>query len=101
MNGQRAAHGREHIDYWGKSPDIFSKNNCFATKRECTHNITTKTITGVQSRAGAIVNAAEEGGWGTIVAGRRGLSYVSEFFMGSVSNKLVHEGRMHTVWIVT
>ena len=65
------------------------------------NNISTKTITGVLSRAGAIVNTAEEGDWGTIVAGRRGLSHVSEFFMGSVSNKLVHLGRMHTVWIVT
>jgi nucleotide-binding universal stress UspA family protein len=63
--------------------------------------ISTKTITGVISRAGAIVDAAEKGGWGTIVVGRRGLSNVSEFFMGRVSNKVVHAGRKDTVWIVT
>jgi len=64
-------------------------------------NISTKTITGVMSRAGAIVNAAEKGDWGTIVMGRRGLSRVRDFFMGHVSNKVVHVGHMHTVWVVT
>jgi nucleotide-binding universal stress UspA family protein len=64
-------------------------------------NISTKTITGVISRAGAIVNMAEKGGWGTIVVGRRGLSSVSDFFMGRVSNKVIHAGRKDTVWVVT
>jgi nucleotide-binding universal stress UspA family protein len=63
--------------------------------------ISTKTITGVMSRAGAIVKKAEKGGWGTIVLGRRGLSSVGDFFMGRVSNKVVHAGRKETVWIVT
>lgn len=64
-------------------------------------NISTRIITNVTSRAGAIVDAAEKGDWGTIVLGRRGLSRVGEFFMGRVSNKVVHAGRMDTVWIVT
>lgn len=64
-------------------------------------NISTKAITGAVSRAGAIVSTAEKGGWGTIVVGRRGLSRVRDFFMGRVSNKVVHAGRMDTVWIVT
>jgi nucleotide-binding universal stress UspA family protein len=64
-------------------------------------HISTKTIGGVLSRAGAIVNAAEKGEWGTIVVGRRGWSSVSDFFMGRVSNKVVHAGRKDTVWIVT
>jgi nucleotide-binding universal stress UspA family protein len=64
-------------------------------------NISARTITHVTSRAGAIVEAAETGDWSTIVLGRRGLSRVSEFFMGRVSNKVVHAGRMDTVWIVT
>lgn len=64
-------------------------------------NISNKTITGVMSRAGTIVSMAEEGNYGTIVLGRRGWSSVSDFFMGRVSNKVVHAGRMDTVWIVT
>jgi len=64
-------------------------------------HISTKAITGALSRAGAIVNVAEKGGWGTIVVGRRGLSRARDFFMGRVSNKVVHAGRLDTVWIVT
>jgi len=64
-------------------------------------NIALQTITGALSRAGAIVNMAEEGDWGTIVLGRRGWSSVNDFFMGRVSHKVVYAGRKHTVWIVT
>ncbi len=63
--------------------------------------ISTKTLIGAISRAGAIVKAAEKEGWGTIVVGRRGLSRVGDFFMGRVSNKVIHAGRKDTVWIVT
>ena len=64
-------------------------------------DIFSKTITGVLSRAGAIVDEAEKGGWGTIVLGRRGLSRVKEFFIGRVSNKVIYAGRKDTVWLVT
>ncbi len=59
-----------------------------------------KLITGAYSRAGAIVQEAERGGYSTIVAGRRGLSRVQEFFMGSVSNKIIHTGQKFTVWLI-
>lgn len=59
-----------------------------------------KIIAGAFSRAGAIVNEAEEGGYGAIVVGRRGLSKVEEFFMGRVSNKVIHLGKKFTVWVV-
>jgi nucleotide-binding universal stress UspA family protein len=64
-------------------------------------NISTKAVTGAISRAGAIVTHAVKGHRGTIVVGRRGLSRVKDFFMGRVSNKVVHAGRLNTVWIVT
>lgn len=64
-------------------------------------NISTKVVSGAMSRAGAIVTHAGKGHWGTIVVGRRGLSRVKDFFMGRVSNKTVHAGRLDTVWIVT
>ena len=59
-----------------------------------------KIVTGVYSRAGAIVREAEEGGYGTIVVGRRGLSRIREFFMGRVSTKVIHSGRQYTVWVI-
>ena len=63
-------------------------------------NVSQKIITGVHSRAGAIVQEAESGGYGTIVVGRRGLSRVQEFFMGRVSTKIIHAGRYFSVWII-
>lgn len=56
---------------------------------------------GVSTRGGAIVDEAERGDYGTIVVGRRGLSRVQEFFMGRVSNKVVHLARDKTVWVVS
>jgi len=37
-----------------------------------------------------IMKEARDGGYDTIVMGRRGLSGIKEFLMGSVSNKVVH-----------
>ncbi|MEJ2588609.1 MAG: universal stress protein, partial [Deltaproteobacteria bacterium] len=62
--------------------------------------ITTEFITGVSSRAGAIVEQANTMDYGTIVVGRRGLSRVQEFLMGRVSNKVLHLARNKAVWIV-
>ncbi len=64
------------------------------------NQVSTKIITGVYSRAVAIFEEAKDGGYGTIVVGRRGLSKVREFFMGRVSNKLIQLGRKHAVWVV-
>jgi len=62
--------------------------------------ISEKIVTDEFSRASAIVKEAEKGGFGAIVVGRRGISKVEEFFMGRVSNKVIHGGRNHTVWVV-
>ena len=64
------------------------------------NHIEEKIITGINSRAGAIVEEAKAGNYGTIVVGRKGLSRVQEFFMGRVSNKVIHAGREFTVWMV-
>ena len=65
------------------------------------NQITTKLATGVLTRAGAIVEEALTGGYGTIVVGRRGLSEVEEFSMGRVSNKVIHMAREMAVWVVS
>jgi nucleotide-binding universal stress UspA family protein len=62
--------------------------------------ISEKIVSGVSSRSEAIVKESEEGGYGTIVVGRRGISKVEAFFMGRVSNKVVHIGKKFTVWVV-
>lgn len=63
-------------------------------------NISTSIVSGAQSRAGVICRNADEGGFGTIIVGRRGLSKVKEFFMGRVSNKIINLTRDQAVWIV-
>lgn len=65
------------------------------------NQITTRMATGVLSRAGAIIQDALKGGYGTIVVGRRGLSYVEEFSMGRVSNKIIHMAKEMAVWVVS
>ena len=55
------------------------------------------TGTGVSHQILAIQH---EGGFGTIVIGRRGVSKEEEFLFGSVSNKIVHYAKDCTVWVV-
>jgi nucleotide-binding universal stress UspA family protein len=47
-----------------------------------------------------IISEAERGEYDTVVVGRRGVSAISSFIFGSVSNKVVHHLRGRTVWIV-
>jgi nucleotide-binding universal stress UspA family protein len=62
--------------------------------------ISTKIITGVSSRADAIVDEAKKEDYGTIILGRRGVTRVREFFIGRVTNKVIYLGRDRTVWVV-
>ena len=63
-------------------------------------HISTKVVHGVSSRAGAIIDEARNGQYGTIVVGRRGLSKVKEFFIGRVSNKVIQLRKETAVWLV-
>ena len=64
------------------------------------HQVSTELISGVTSRARAIVAEAKQNGYGTIVMGRRGHSRVRDFFIGRVTNKVIHLARDRTVWII-
>ena len=64
------------------------------------HQISTKLVSGVASRAAAIAAEAEQQNYGTIVMGRRGHSRVRDFFIGRVTNKVIHLARERTVWVV-
>jgi nucleotide-binding universal stress UspA family protein len=75
------------------------KNRLTASGFE-SEKISEKVISGVRSRSDAIVKEAEDGGFGTIVVGRRGLSKVDAFFMGRVGHEVVYGGKQFTVWVV-
>jgi nucleotide-binding universal stress UspA family protein len=62
--------------------------------------ITKKVVDGSRSAASDILDEARNNGYGTIVMGRRGLSGVKEFFMGSVSSKVLHGSTRMATWIV-
>ena len=47
-----------------------------------------------------ILEVQQEGGYGTLVVGRRGITKGEEFLFGSVSSKLVHNARDCAVWVV-
>lgn len=52
------------------------------------------------SIAQTILDVQQEGGFGTLVVGRRGLTKGEEFLFGSVSTKLVHSAKNCAVWVV-
>ncbi|MHC1729170.1 MAG: universal stress protein [Syntrophobacteraceae bacterium] len=65
-----------------------------------TGDIAVKSIMGATSRSAAILDQAKEGGYGTIVVGRRGVSRVEGFDMGRVTNKLIQTAKDKALWIV-
>lgn len=62
--------------------------------------ITTRFVSGAVSRAAEIAKCAEAENYGIIVLGRRGVSRVRDFFIGRVTNKVLHLARDRSVWIV-
>lgn len=63
--------------------------------------INTKVITGVGSRAGALLEEARHGMFGSLVIGRRGVSEVVQFQMGRVAAKLTQISNEMALWIVS
>jgi len=49
----------------------------------------------------AILAVQAEGGYDTVVVGKRGISKAEEFLFGSISSDLVHHARNFTLWIVS
>lgn len=62
--------------------------------------ISKKVVDGSRSAASDILEEARNNQYGTIVMGRRGISGVQEFFMGSVSSKVLQNATGMAVWIV-
>jgi nucleotide-binding universal stress UspA family protein len=87
--------GKKEMEFVFQEARTRLLNTGFDAKR-----LTTKIITDVSSRSGAIVQEARDGGHGTIVVGRRGLSKVEEFVMGRVSRKVIQLARERAVWVV-
>jgi len=63
--------------------------------------VTKKILVDQHSRAEAIIEEAKKGGFGTIVVGRRGLTFVEEFLLGRVGKKVFQMADDFTIWIVS
>ena len=63
-------------------------------------DVTTEVVIGAQSRAKAIAQKAKADDYGVIAMGRRGRSQVNDFFIGRVTNKVIHIARDRSVWVV-
>jgi nucleotide-binding universal stress UspA family protein len=62
--------------------------------------VETRIVSESSSRAGSIVEIAENEDFGTIIAGRKGHSKVRDFTVGRVSSKILQLGNQFSVWIV-
>jgi nucleotide-binding universal stress UspA family protein len=62
--------------------------------------IRTRFVSGAVSRAAEIVKHARTEEIGVIALGRRGVSRVRDFFIGRVTNKVLHLAHDRSVWIV-
>lgn len=67
------------------------------TDNDVTIRIARKTC---PSLSDCILEETAKEGHGTLVVGRKGLSYKEEFLFGSVSSKVVHHAKNCTVWVV-
>jgi nucleotide-binding universal stress UspA family protein len=63
-------------------------------------NIKTEIKSAAGDVAHEILSEAEAGDYDTIVLGRRGMGRVRQFFIGSVSHKVVQHAAGRTVWVV-
>lgn len=59
-----------------------------------------KILTGVESRAGALIEEAKNAKCGSIFVGRTGVSQAEDFNIGRVSNKVIHQAQDMAVWVI-
>ncbi len=86
--------GKEIAPYIKKAREILLKAGLSEKQ------ITTKVTEGSRSAADDILKEAQDNDHGTIVLGRRGLSAVKEFFMGSVTTSVLNRAVSLAIWIV-
>ena len=86
--------GKEIAPYIKKAGEILLKAGLSEEQ------ITTKVTESSRSAADDILKEARDNDYGTIVMGRRGLSAVKKFFMGSVTTSVLNRSTSLAIWIV-
>jgi nucleotide-binding universal stress UspA family protein len=57
-------------------------------------------VTGVPSRAGALLEDAKQRGCGSVFVGRKGISQVEDFNIGRVCNKVIQRAENMAIWVI-
>jgi len=86
--------GEQIAPYMKKAKDMLIQAGLSEEK------INTRVVDGSRSAAADILEEARGGDYGTIVLGRRGHSGVKEFFMGSITSKVLQDSGGLAVWVV-
>ena len=81
-------------------PTMEEARNILAKAGLAADKVKAKVVTGVKSRAGALVEEARNSACGTIVVGRTGISQVEDFNIGRVATKVVYGADNMAVWII-
>lgn len=90
----RTTEGKQIEPTVAKAEEILIQNGL--SKEQITHRV----VKGTRAIDQDILKAASRYEFGTLVMGRRGLSGMQEFFMGSVSRKVLRQATGMAVWIV-
>ena len=86
------------IDNWQNNQKLNIENIYKRALNTLTENgiepqqVETKSISEFADVAETILDEARNGGYQVLILGRRGLSNMSRFLMGSVTNKVIHHG---------
>lgn len=81
--------------------DMLSQAKTYLTEMDVSgFSIETRLETRAPGVAQTILKEAREGGYGSIMIGRRGISRTKRFLFGSVSNKIVQQAKDVAVWVV-
>ena len=106
LTGEEKAKRKETIDNWLdnqklKIEPVFKTAIDTLTKSDIDpQQIETRSISEFADIAETILNEARNGGYQIIVLGRRGLSNISKFLMGSVTTKVIHHGTELAICVV-
>lgn len=96
----------KYIERWLKNEKakvrpVFERAVQILTERDIKNeNILTKSISDSIDVAGSILEEARDGGYDTLVLGRRGLSAAKHFLMGSVTSKIINHGAGIAICVV-
>ncbi|MDY7030674.1 MAG: universal stress protein [Thermodesulfobacteriota bacterium] len=106
LSGQEKAKRKAAIDNWQDNQKLKTENIYKRALNTLTENgiepqqVETKSNSEFADVAETILDEARNGGYQVLILGRRGLSNISRFLMGSVTNKVIHHGTGLTLCIV-